>query len=355
MKIIKKISKKGWIILGAIGAVLIAGIVTGVILLTRDTKPTETSKPNKKEQDVEEVVEPKKVQIVNEDSKTRPYAVMINNIAEARIVQSGLPKAYMVYEIVAEGGITRYLALFKDVEVDKIGSVRSARHYYLDYVLENDAIFVHWGWSPQAQSDIGTLGINNINGLTYEGRYFYRDNPFGISTEHTGFTDTEKINKAIDALGYRRETDKGLLLNYSADSVELTGATPANTINLNYSNYTKVKYVYDEETKVYKRFNGSKEQIDYPTGEQITVKNIIAYKVNTYTIAGDTKGRQYLDNVGSGEGYYISEGQAIKINWKKDSRSSKTVYTLEDGSNLAVNDGNTFIQILPNTGSIGVE
>ena len=82
---------------------------------------------------------------------------MINNLNEARPYQSGLQDAYIVYEMIVEGGITRMMALFKDQNTSRIGPVRSSRHYYLDYALENDAIYVHFGWSPQAQTDISRL------------------------------------------------------------------------------------------------------------------------------------------------------------------------------------------------------
>ena len=100
----------------------------------------------------------KKLQIVDEDSKTRPYAVMINN-NHAAWPQCGVQDAYLVYEIIAEGGITRMMALYKDQDTAKIGSIRSARHYFIDYVEENDAIFVHWGGSPQAYSRISSSRI----------------------------------------------------------------------------------------------------------------------------------------------------------------------------------------------------
>lgn len=294
------------------------------------------------------------INVVKVQSKNRPYAVMINNLNEARVVQSGLSSAYIVYEIVAEAGITRYLALFKDYVPSKIGSVRSARHYYLDYVLENDAIYVHWGWSPQAQSDISSLGINNINGLTYEGVYFYRDNPFGISSEHTGFTDANRLSKAMDKLGYRKQTDKGMLLDYSGSSIDLSkhGETEdAKNVVITYSDYVTNKYTYNEKEKVYYRFVNGKEQNDYGTGKQLKVKNIIVYSIRNYAVAGDIKGRQNLDNLGSGEGYFITEGKAIKIKWSKKDRASKTVYTYMDGTEIKVNDGNTFIQIVPTTGN----
>ena len=107
----------------------------------------------------------KEVQIFNGNSRT--IAVMIDNVGDAR-PQAGLNEAYMVYEIIVEGKLTRLMALFKDVDLDKIGPVRSSRHYFLDYALENDAIYVHFGWSPQAQSDIRKLGVNNINGQAYD-------------------------------------------------------------------------------------------------------------------------------------------------------------------------------------------
>ena len=157
----------------------------------------------------------KKLKIVDEDSKTRPIAVMINNNHVAW-PHAGLNDAYLAYEILAEGGITRIMALFKDKDTEKIGSVRSARPYYLDYALENDAIYVHYGWSDKAKSDISSLGVDNINGLTASS-VFWRDSSLNKATEHTVFTSMEKINEYSKENGYDRDTDKDLLLNYSVD------------------------------------------------------------------------------------------------------------------------------------------
>lgn len=353
---LKSLTKKQKIILGSIivgVVVLIVGIVVGIILLT-GKEDGSTLAPEKKKPDIP--AENKEVQIVDVNSKTRPYAVMINNINEARIVQSGLPEAYLVYEIVAEGGITRMLALFKDAQVDKIGSVRSSRDYYIDYALESDAIYIHCGGSPKAYADLNAGIINNIDCMSAPGSVFYRDNPFGIAYEHTLFTDSTRINSAITSYGYKAETNKGLLLKYSADSVNLEkhDGTPATDVSLVYSPAIVVSYKYDESTKTYKRMTNSNEHKDYPTGKQLSVKNIIAYQIASSTIAGDNKGRQELDNLGSGNAYYISEGKVVKIKWAKASREAKTVYTYESGEELVVNDGNTFIQIIPTSGSIKV-
>lgn len=294
--------------------------------------------------------EQKLLKVVDETSNERPYAVMINNHAEARKYHSGLQNAYLTYEIIVEGGMTRLMPIFKGVDIDRIGSVRSSRHYFLDYAMENDAVYVHWGWSPMAESDIRSFGINNINGLSYEGTYFYRDRSLPVALEHTGFTDTGRIKKGIKNLGYRDTTNKDLLLNYSIDEIDLAsseGAEVANDIEIVYSNLIKTSYKYDSEEKVYYRSVNGVPHKDYVTGKQYSTKNIIVYQVKNSTLPGDDKGRQDIDNLGSGDGYFITNGYAVPITWSKSSRSSQTKYTYLDGKGIVVNDGNTYIQIQP--------
>jgi hypothetical protein len=199
--------------------------------------------------------------------------------------------------------------------------------------MENDAVYVHWGWSTQAQSDIASYGINNINGLSYENVYFYRDKSLNVSLEHTGFTDMEKINKGIKALGYSTKTDKDVLLNYSVEDVDLTeveNVIMANNVNIPYSGITTTSYVYDPETKMYNRFVNDEAHVDYVTKEQYAFKNIITYKLKSTVL--DSAGRIELDNIGSGEGYYITNGYAVPITWEKASRKAQTKYYFEDGT-----------------------
>lgn len=299
-------------------------------------------------------VDKPKVKIIDVNSNSRPIAVSINN-NHAAWPQAGLQDAYLSYELIAEGGITRILAFFKDTNTEKIGSVRSARHYFLDYVLENDAIFVHYGHSPQALSDIKSLGINNINGM-YDASAFYRDKILKRASEHTAFTTMEKIKKAIKSKGYRTETDKGTLLKYSAVNKDYSKdetSKVANNVSITYSDYQTTSYVYDKENKVYKMYMSKEEHNDLVTKKQYTVKNIITYQVENSSI--DKKGRQNLYNTGKGEGYFISNGIATKIKWSKVSRSAKTKYTLMDGTELVVNDGNTWIHIQPKNKTLSIE
>ena len=295
-----------------------------------------------------------KVKIINENSNSRTIGVSINNHHSAW-PHSGLQEAFLCYELIAEGGITRILAFYKDSNAIKIGSVRSVRHYFLDYVMENDAIIVHYGYSPQAKEDIKKLGINNLNGI-YDSKTFYRDKTLNRAIEHTAFTDMERIKNGISRKKYRF-TSNNQLLKYNPNKIDFSSdktRIEANKVLINYSNYQTTSYMYDNENNVYKLFMNDSEQTDLLTKKQYTVKNIITYQIKNVSL-NDSKGRQNLENIGKGEGYYITNGEAIKIKWIKDSRESKTKYYKMNGEELIVNDGNTWIHIQPKNKLLTIE
>ena len=127
----------------------------------------------------EEKTKTKELTIFDENSNDRPIAVMIdNNVGNNNHI--GLQDSYLNYEIIVEGGLTRIMAIYKDKDLAQIGPVRSSRHYFLDYALESDCIYTHFGWSTYAENDIRTLGVNNINGL-------YDSYPFWRSGIHSAF------------------------------------------------------------------------------------------------------------------------------------------------------------------------
>ena len=289
----------------------------------------------------------------------RPIAVMIDNHSGAW-PQANLNKAYLIYEIVVEGGETRLMAIFKGQNLEKIGPVRSSRHYFLDYALENDAIYVHHGWSPQAQSDIAELGVNNINGIQESGSDFWRVKD--KSAPHNLFTSTESILKIASRKNYSTTSNKKSVLNYVADEIELDKKyqneenMQAINITIPHSKLQIVKYEYDENTKTYKRYARNKLQTDYITGEPVTTKNIIITMCDNYTLEDkENKGRQGLKNIGTFDGYYITNGQAIKIKCVKSDREEQTVYKDLEGKEIEVNDGNTFINICPTDANVVIE
>lgn len=326
--------------------------------------------------EIQNIIKPKvekKLTIVDEDSNERPIAVMYDNNV-GNNAHSGLQDSYINYEIIVEGGLTRIMALFKDKDVSLIGPVRSSRHYFLDYALESDAIYTHYGWSTYAENDIKSLGVNNINGL-YDDAPFWRDK--SIAAPHNVFTSTDKIYSYAESKKYSLTTDQWKLLNYVTDTIKLnkpigtktvvneeTGKKEkikiqnpelitANSVSIPYSNYQIRSYTYDEENGVYLRFMNGEAHLDKVTNQQLNFKNIIIQKVNNYQL--DSYGRQDLDTTGNGEGYYITNGYALPIKWTKSTRRGKTIYTYSDGKEIKINDGNTFIQIMPSTYSPTIE
>ena len=284
---------------------------------------------------------------------SRPIAVMIDNNVNAR-PQAGLNDAYMVYEIIVEGGESRLMALFKDAKLDVIGPVRSARHYFLDYALENDAIYVHFGESPQAQSDIGTYNVNNIDGIKEDGTTFWRVKD--KKAPHNAVTSMDNILKSAQKKDYRTTSSKESILNYVPEEVNLEEGQVANNVTIPYSQSNIVKWSYDEVNKKYKRASKTEQQKDWTTGENIMAKNIIIeFIANTDLIDGENKGRQTMNTTGIKDGYYITNGKAVPIKCEKISRNSQTVYKDLEGNEIKVNDGNTFVQICPTNAKVVIE
>ena len=328
-------------------------IVAGGVLAYKITqsKKEETTVSNEDNILVGTAKEEKKVQIFQ--GNERPFAVMIDNHKDAW-PQAGLQKAYMVYEIVVEGGETRLMALFKGADVDKIGPVRSARHYFIDYAMENDAIYVHFGQSPQAASDIKKYSINDINGISEDGSTFWRVKD--KTAPHNAVTSMANLKKSAESKKFKTTSTEKSVLNYVTDEVNLEDGESAETITIPHSQLQTVKYEYDSENKVYKRYARGVAQKDWDTKDAITIKNVIITYCDNYTLTDtENKGRQGLKNIGTFDGYYITNGKAIKIKCIKEARYSKTIYQDLQGNVIKVNDGNTFVNICPTDAKVTIE
>ena len=388
----KQGNKQGIKIFIAILVIIIvgAGGVLGYKYCKDKTNVEEVWVSAEEPEEQEEQPEVKKVQIFK--GTDRPIAVMIDNHTGAW-PQAGLNDAYMVYEIIVEGGETRLMPVFKGVDLDKIGPIRSSRHYFLDYALENDAIYVHFGWSPQAENDISKLKVNNLNGIVESSSSFWRVKD--KAAPHNAVTSTSKILEMAKNRNYKTTSTEKSVLNYVADEFTLaekygtkvetegtesansTSTTSSNTVNTsNTSTYgttenqvlnaTKVTiphsklhtvvYEYNAETKRYTRYARKKLQTDWTSKEPITTKNIIIEFINNTTLNdGENKGRQNVNTVGTYDGYYITNGEVIKIKCTKNSRSDKTVYKDLSGNVIDVNDGNTWVNICPKEAKVTFE
>lgn len=285
-------------------------------------------------------------------SNERTIAVVIDNVGEA-IPQTGLNEAMIVYEMYVEGGLTRFLAIYKGANVDTIGPVRSARPCFIDYALENDSIFVHFGGSTRALQDVDKLKMENISGLVTPANVFWRTNK--KAKPHNALISTKNIWEYAGTRGYRKTTSERTVLNYVVDDVTLEEGIDANTVNIPYSS-SKVKFVYNKETGLYERYVGNQLRKDWLTNETITTKNIIITIANNYSTDEEGGyGRQEIENIGNKDGYYITNGKAIKIKCEKSTRAGKTVYKDLEGNEIKVNDANTWIQIVPPSMNITIE
>lgn len=327
-------------------AVIVLAVLFGMKALNNQDVANYNDEGNATNEEQPEVKEEPKVQTWAGNS--RSFAVMIDNVGDAR-PQSALDEAEIVYEVTVEGKLTRLLAVYKDIEdvEQTIGPVRSARPVFIDYALENDSILVHYGYSNRAKDEIDNKKIiNNVNGLVTSSATFWRTKE--KEAPHNAITNMKAITEYAEKKGYRMTSDKESVLNYVVDEVELETESLANTVNVPYTSTYKVAFKYNPETKLYERYLNGTVQKDWLTKETITTKNIIITFANNYTTDEEPgAGRQEIENIGELDGYYITNGKVIKITCSKSSRSAQTVYKNEAGEEIEVNDGNTYIQIVP--------
>ncbi len=354
----------GGILIGVVAAVVFFSIIfigevkdTTVAKISDPTEtpiptasPTPTPPPTPTPEPTEDITGKAKskltgLYIAEETASKRPYAVVVNNMKKA-LPQSGISQASIIYEVLAEGDITRLVAIFDEFSTEKLGPIRSARDYFLDFALDSDAVFVHHGGSPSGYSQISALKINNLDGMR-DGNTFWRD-PVRYNTpamiEHSSYTDTSKILSGVAAKGYRTEpqTDESMFNFYEKPASPKNGEY-ATVITVPFSqNYTS-KFVYDEETKLYSKFERDNKHIDEENGEQLTVSNIIVQFVDMHVIQGDEAGRRSVKLVSSGDGYVITNGSYAKITWKKTSHNSPTEWFDENGEKLSLNKGRTWV------------
>lgn len=274
----------------------------------------------------------------------RPISVMINNIGDA-IPQAGIIDADIIYEFKVEGGITRLLAIFSDYEnIEKLGSIRSCRPYYVTESLEFDAIYVHYGQSPQGEEILASSGIDHLSGLDAEGStVFYRSSD--KVAPHNVYTNGEMLKAGIEYKSYSTEHDEDFESKFlfNEEIVKPEGGETANKITTAFNSSRAPWFEYNADDGLYYRFQYGAEHIDENTGEQLSFENIIIQFAHYTSI--DDHDRQEIDLVSSGDGLYASNGVIIPITWKKTSSGSQTKYYTEDGEELKLNPGKTWVTV----------
>ena len=281
----------------------------------------------------------------------RPVMIVLNNL-KASLPQQGVSQADIIYEVLAEGGITRMLGVYQSVEgVGKIGSVRSARTYFLDIALGHDAVFLHAGGSPDAYDKIkawGVTALDCVNG-PYEGTLYWRDSGrlAMMSREHTVVTSGAKIQELFPKYSFRKEHAE----DYSyemlfAENGTPAGGTDATKISVPFSNYKTGIFTYDAKSGKYLIEEFGSAYVDGNTGKQVSVTNVLVLKTECNLISGDSAGRITVD-LTQGEGWYACGGKMIPIHWSKAGINEPFVYTTQDGEPLTFGAGNSYVNIIP--------
>lgn len=288
-----------------------------------------------------------------EIANKRPVAVMINNLKQS-LPQEGISNADILYECLVEGGTTRLMMVVMNYEnLGSIGSVRSARDYYLDLAQNHDAIFIHAGGSPLAYDNIQSRRINNLDGVNmYVPKMFYRDaeRRKTMATEHTLMTTGVGIVGGIEYMKYRTElkdnfTSPFNFVDYGTER-KLTGNNLARHVIVPYNSVQFPQYIYQAKTNTYLRYQyNGQAHMDSVNNTQLEFTNIILL-VCEHGDLNDEKGRLGILMTGTGTGYYIYGGKYEKINWSKSTRDSQIVLTNPDDSPLLMNCGNTAVNII---------
>ncbi len=281
---------------------------------------------------------------------TRPVALTINNLKKAT-PQNGMTSADLYFEIPAEGGINRILTVFQDYDdIKEIGTVRSARAYFVDWAVPLDAVFIHYGGSPSFYTLKKQKGFDECDGIngTVEKALFWRDGERKktAGTEHSVMTSGEKLKSGLETLGIRSTADTQyepfFLFNDEALS---TGDITANKVSLRFSYYITAEFDYNEATGLYFRSQYGQPHKDKTTNAQLSVTNVIYLKTSVSPISGDDAGRIDVKTTGTGSGYYISKGTAQEITWSKKDLSSPLKLYDANGNELSINRGKTWFMI----------
>jgi hypothetical protein len=271
--------------------------------------------------------------------------VMIENFYPNARPQSGLSQAGIVYEALAEGGITRFLAIFQEPFPGVMGPVRSLRPYYLDWGLERGIPIAHAGGSQPALAEIIPLGLKNINALEYDGSYFYR-----ISTRiapHNLYTNSNLFSELINKLGFSQAPTFGVLPR-KADTPAANPAAIDIKIPFSYTAYN-AEYKYNAAGNDYLRFEGGAPQVDANNqNKQIQVKNLVVeYVPVTYGTQNDGDPDTDYHLIGSGKMQVFEDGNVITGTWSKSSDQAPTQLLDQNGQPVVFNRGNIWFSIVP--------
>lgn len=242
----------------------------------------------------------------------RAVAVMVNNHPKAR-PQSGIDQADIVYEVLAEGDVTRFLAIFQSEKPTNIGPVRSARDYYIELAKGYDSFYVAHGYSPDAEKMLKKGYIDQINGIQYDGSLFKRAD--FRKAPHNSYISFSNILKGAEKNDYEMERAPNSLVFLTDEEAEDLAGEQATNIDISYSAKTSnSRLQYDEDLMKYKRYSNGELTVDYETSNPVLIDNLLVVETRHKVI--DSEGRLDIDLTTGGKGYLFRSGIVIEVDWK---------------------------------------
>jgi len=283
---------------------------------------------------------------IEEEVTSRPVAVMINNFGAAR-PQSGLPHADMVWEVLAEGGITRLIAVFQSDEYDgAIGPIRSIRPYLIELADTYQSIIAHAGASNDAYAILQRQDKPYLDEITNAGSYFKRDK--SRKAPHNLYSDLASLREGAEKKGYRTTVAHGGYPFMETLAAPL-GAADATQLEIRFmlDNY-KVSYAYDAETQLYSRSINGKPHTDLTSGDQLTATNLVVLSTRHKVL--DNEGRMSVDLTSGGPAVLYQLGKAVEGTWERS--ADGVIRIMKDGSELKFAPGKTYYHIVPNDSTL---
>ncbi|OES45307.1 DUF3048 domain-containing protein [Domibacillus iocasae] len=267
--------------------------------------------------------------VESSDTARRTMAVVVSNHPSAR-PQTALDEADMVYEILTEGGITRFLALYQSEYPDKIGPVRSARDYFIELAEGYNALFLAHGYSPEAQGILLSGDIDQLNGIQYDGGVFKRD---GSQKEpHNSYVDVEQALDVAEQKGYSLDAAPSRLSFLTEKEERSLTGEPAETLSIRPSSNDLFESVYEFDGDSYHRSIG---------GAEVRTDNIFVIEADHRVI--DAKGRLDIDLKSGGDAFLIQDGLLNLVKWRN--QNGRIVPYTENGAAFVT--GKTWIHIVP--------
>lgn len=284
---------------------------------------------------------------LEQEATNRPVLVTINNQVEAR-PQSGLSSADVVYEMLAEGDVTRLLALFQSELPESVGPIRSARSYFIDVAKGLDAFYIAHGYSPEAKQMLANRVVDNINGMAYDGSLFIRSKD--RVAPHNSYMPGENIEKSIEKVGASPLYSKKVSYTFYNDQDNVKIGESATTVNVKYSYMDSFNstYKYSVDSGTYERSNGTSVTTDLLTGEPLEISNVLFFDMKHSFV--DSYGRREIDTTSGGIAYVAQQGGIRQVEW--ENRDGLLTAVELDGSPVKLMPGLTWVHFVPTTPGI---